>query len=90
MSPNEPNLNHLVQLLDIHGVDLLAQAEAVLRSVREYRSGVLRLRTAAGNHESGELRLEEIRTSVKHVENACSQLRSAVEDVRKLVNSSVL
>jgi hypothetical protein len=77
-----------LQILDIQGLDLLAQAEAMLRSIRSYQTAVQRLRLdPARAHDPGPS-IASLYASVSAMRASCSQLSAALDEIKELVEST--
>lgn len=74
-------------LLEVHGLDLLAQTEAMLRSVREYQTALRQLQEPAGPREGDRRRIEAVWASVARMRETCGRIGDTLNDVRTIVDS---
>lgn len=73
-SPKQP----IADIIDVHILDLAAQIEALLRSVREIQRGVLRIRGAVPPAPGVEPS-KELQDQFANMLRVCDALRDAVE-----------
>lgn len=76
-----------LHLLEVHGLDLLAQTEAMLRSARAYQAALRHLRDSAGVGERGRDPVAVVRASVAQMAETCARLGDTLDDIRKIVGS---
>jgi hypothetical protein len=78
------------ELLEVHGFDLLAQIEAMLRHAREFQREVQRLRGLMGKgqtHTSEMNPLAAVRHHVDHMNEAYASFGETLTDARRVVDS---
>jgi hypothetical protein len=74
------------QLLDIHGLDLLSQGEAILRLVREYQSAVQELRQNSARRATVDSDpMGRIREYVKALRETCRNLGGTLDDIHDVL-----
>ena len=67
------------ELLEVYGLDLMAQAEVMLRHVREYQREVQRLRRMLGKLHADRTPLKAVRAQVKHLRQMCTTLGDTLD-----------
>ena len=81
MNPSSKTpLERTADVLDVHVIDVLAQLEALLRSVHEIQRAVLRVRgtlpPGAGDGDA----VEDIQLRLARMAEECEALRSAIDE----------
>jgi hypothetical protein len=75
------------EMMEVHGFDLLAQVEAMLRHVRQYQREVQRLRGTLGKGQtttSKRTPLDAVQEHVKRLQSASGTFAETVEALREL------
>jgi hypothetical protein len=77
------------QLLEIHGLDLLSQAEAIRRLVIEYQSAVQGLRQSSARNATVDADpVGRIREHVKTLRETCHNLGGTLDDIHDVLDVS--
>jgi phage host-nuclease inhibitor protein Gam len=75
------------ELMEVHGFDLLAQIEAMLRHVRQYQREVQRLRGLMGKGQTTTSDLppvEAVDQHLKRLREACSAFTETLDDLLQI------
>ena len=74
----------IAEILEVHGFDLMAQIEAMLRHVRQYQREVQRFRGLMGKGETNtkdQAPLEAVRTHIERLRNASTEFADTLDSI---------
>jgi hypothetical protein len=85
MSKSQQFTDEQLQLLEVFGLDLLSQAEAAVRAVRDYQRAIQQLRgiRATSNGDAGSI--GTVHSSVKQLHAGCADLSVTVDGILGIV-----
>lgn len=76
------------ELLEVHGFDLLAQVEEMLRHVREYQRDVQRLRDRSGGGQTSPIDrtlLSAVRDRLQQLRGILTEFRGTLADIERII-----
>jgi hypothetical protein len=86
---NDPPENeiHRDALLEVHGFELLAQVEEMLRHVREYQRQVQRLRDALSGQTTTAPRTptSAVREQLRRLRNTWTEVEGTLNDIERII-----
>jgi hypothetical protein len=85
MEEQRPLTDRQKRALEVHGVDLMAQLEAMLRCVREYQLDVQRIRETGRGGLPGLERPNVIRRHVPELRQVCRQFSDLLDEIETVL-----
>jgi hypothetical protein len=76
------------EMMEVHGFDLMAQVEAMLRHVRQYQREVQRLRGILGKGQtttSERTPIDAVQEHAMQLRNACKSLSETLDDIEEIM-----